>query len=146
MFRPGGQGLDERRRSRVPVEAVDSGIFVGQVEAEDRSATSPHRGERFNETGDRLGKLRRNERRKGSALARPIGLDGLRGRTLNDTRHALSPTLQRDPAQPPRRRQGSITRAATGILRATYATLRVGSIWRRLALSGANGGTRKRHE
>ena len=37
---------------------------------------------------DRLGKLRRDELRKGDASARRTGLDGLRGRTLDDTRHA----------------------------------------------------------
>ena len=37
---------------------------------------------------DRLGKLRRDEGGKRNASMRPSGLDGLRGRTLDDTRHA----------------------------------------------------------
>ena len=36
---------------------------------------------------DRLGKLRRDEARKGRVAARRPGLEGLRGRTLDDTRH-----------------------------------------------------------
>ena len=41
---------------------------------------------------DRLGKLRRDELRKGSIAARRTGLDGLRGRTLDDTRHSWNST------------------------------------------------------
>jgi hypothetical protein len=44
---------------------------------------------------DRLGKLRRNEAGKGRASAGPTGLDGRRSRTVNDTRHAGSPTRRK---------------------------------------------------
>jgi hypothetical protein len=45
---------------------------------------------------DRLGKLRRNEARKGRVTARSDGLEGLRGRTLDDTRHR-DPTPMHSP-------------------------------------------------
>ena len=38
---------------------------------------------------NRLGKLRRDELRKGSASTRRTGIDGLRGRALDDTGHVL---------------------------------------------------------
>jgi hypothetical protein len=83
----------------------DAWIFVGPVEPgasqELRSAVVHPRGHtkavQFyfvqplrprRRSLDRLGKLRRNEARKGKASARWAGLDGRRSRTLDDTRHA----------------------------------------------------------
>ena len=66
---------------------------------------------------DRLGKLRRHEERKrgvGSAAARRAGLDGLRGRTLDDTRHDVNLTpmeLQAPNAIMPREAPQSQTKA-----------------------------------
>jgi hypothetical protein len=65
---------------------------------------------------DGLGKLGRNELRKRNVGPRPTGFEGLRGGTLGDTRHALNPIRQRNSAQPPQRRQGSIKRTAPRLL------------------------------
>src|ERR1700722_13989703 len=90
QVREGGNGawifggpVQARSGQELHAAVIDARGHTVAVELDLMDPLRPRRG-----LLNRPGKLGRDELRKGHVAARPTGFDGLRGRTLGDTRHA----------------------------------------------------------